>query len=134
MAQTATKSILKDKTDILDEKYWLLGKEFQKNVVNDTEAKTKMHNTVRTKKKGAKAQPHPLTTPKLAFQESPSRQYEYTGRGWGYSGSGGGCRTTKKWDRFNPKEKISLITSPFLNSLEFPVLIQIQIYKTYTHL
>ena len=90
MAQTAAKSILKDKTDILDEKYWLLGKEFQKNVVNDTEAKTKMHNAVRTKKKGAKAQPHALTTPKLAFQESPSRQHEY-------SGSGGGCRTTKKF-------------------------------------
>ena len=81
MARTAAKSILKDKTDILDEKYWLLGKDFQKNVVNDTEAKTKMHNAVRMKKKGAKAQPQALTTPKLAFQQSPSRQQEYSGSG-----------------------------------------------------
>ena len=29
----------------------------------------------------------------------------------------------KKGDRLNPKEKVSVITSPFLNSLEFPVLI-----------
>ena len=81
MARTAAKSILKDKTDILDEKYWLLGKDFQKNVVNDTEAKTKMHNAVRMKKKSAKAQPQALTTPKLAFQQSPSRQQEYGGSG-----------------------------------------------------
>ena len=29
----------------------------------------------------------------------------------------------KKGDRFNPKGKVSVITSPFFNSLEFPVLI-----------
>ena len=29
----------------------------------------------------------------------------------------------KKGDRLNPKEEVSVIASPFLNSLEFPVLI-----------
>ena len=29
----------------------------------------------------------------------------------------------KKGGRLNPKEKVSVITNPFLNSLEFPVLI-----------
>ena len=29
----------------------------------------------------------------------------------------------KKGDRLNPKGKVSVITSPFLSSLEFPVLI-----------
>ena len=58
----------------------------------------------------------------MAFQESPSRQQ-------GYRDSGGGGRTTnkfvyqKKGDRLNPKEKVNAIISPFLNSLEFLVLI-----------
>ena len=56
----------------------------------------------------------------MPFQESPSRQQ-------GYISNGGGRRTNlfteKKGDRLNPKEKVSVITSPFLNSLEFPVLI-----------
>ena len=29
----------------------------------------------------------------------------------------------KKGNRLNPEEKVSVVTSPFLNSLEFPVLI-----------
>ena len=46
MAQTEGKSILKEKADILGEKDFLLGKNFQNQVVKDTEAKTKMYNAV----------------------------------------------------------------------------------------
>ena len=46
MAHTKTKSILKEKADLLGEKDCLLGKEFRNQVVKDTEAKTKMHNAV----------------------------------------------------------------------------------------
>ena len=58
----------------------------------------------------------------MPFQESPSHQQ-------GYRDSGGGRRTTnkfvyqKKGDRLNRKEKVSVITSPFLHNLEFPLLI-----------
>ena len=88
--------------------------------MKDTEAKIKMYDAVRRKKKGAKAIPQASTTSQMPFQESPSHQQ-------GYISSGGGRRTNlfteKKGDRLNPKEKVSVITSPFLNSLEFPVLI-----------
>ena len=46
MVQTEAKSILKEKADILGEKDFLLGKNFQNQVVKDTEAKTKMYNAV----------------------------------------------------------------------------------------
>ena len=72
--QTEAKSILKEKTDILREKDFLLGKDFGNQVVKDTQAKTKLHNAVQRKKKGAKAQPQALTTPQMPFQESPSCQ------------------------------------------------------------
>ena len=120
MAQTEAKSILKEKADILSEKGYLLCKDFRNQVVKDTEAKTKMHNVVRRKKKGA--QPQVSTTPQIFFQESPSRQQ-------GYRSSGGGIRIInkfvyqKKGDRLNPKLKVSMIISPFLNRLEFPVVI-----------
>ena len=55
MAQTDAKSILKVKEDILGEKDCLLGKDFWNQVVNYTEAKTKMHNTVWRKNKDTKA-------------------------------------------------------------------------------
>ena len=44
MAQTETKSILKEKVDMLGEKDFLLGKYFRNQVVKNTEAKTTMHN------------------------------------------------------------------------------------------
>ena len=90
--------------------------------MKDTEAKTKIHNAVRKKKKGTKAQPQASTTPQMPFQESPLHNQ-------GYRGSGEGRRTTKKFvyqkkgDRLNRKEKASVITSSFLNSLEVPLLI-----------
>ena len=90
MAQIVAKSILKEKADILSEKHCLLGKDFRNEGVKDIEAKTKMHNAVRRKKKGAKAQPQASTTPQRPFQDSPSRQQEYRGK------SGGG-RTTNKF-------------------------------------
>ena len=49
-----------------------------------------MHNVVRRKKKGAKAQSQASTTPKMPFQESPSHQR-------GYRGSVGWHRTTNKF-------------------------------------
>ena len=88
MAQTEAKSILKEKADILSEKGYLLCKDFRNQVVKDTEAKTKMHNVVRRKKKGA--QPQVSTTPQMFFQESPSRQQ-------GYRSSGGGSRIINKF-------------------------------------
>ena len=88
MAQTEAKSILKEKADILSEKGYLLCKDFRNQVVKDTEAKTKMHNVVRRKKKGA--QPQVSTTPQIFFQESPSRQQ-------GYRSSGGGSRIINKF-------------------------------------
>ena len=90
MAQTEANSIHKEKANILGEKDFLLGKDFRNQVVKDTEAKTKMYNAVRRKKKGAKAQPQASTTPQMSFQESLSRQQ-------GYRGSGGGRRTTNKF-------------------------------------
>ena len=87
MAQTEAKSILKEKADILGEKDCLLGKKFWNQVVKDTEAKTKIHNAVRKKTKGAKAQPQASTTPQMPFQESPLHNQ-------GYRGSGQGRRTT----------------------------------------
>ena len=90
MAQTEAKSILKEKADILGEKDFLLGKDFRNQVVKDTEAKTKMHNAVRRKKKGAKVQLQASATPQMLFQESPSRQQ-------GCRGSRGGDRTTNRF-------------------------------------
>ena len=90
MAKAGAKYILKEKADILGVKDCLLGKDFQNQVVKDTEAKAKMHNAVRRKKKGAKAQPQASTTLQIPFQESPSRQQEYRG-------NGGGHRTTCKF-------------------------------------
>ena len=87
MAQTEAKSILKEKADILGEKDCLLGKDFWNQVVKDTEAKTKIHNAVRKKTKGAKAQPQASTTPQMPFQESPLHNQ-------GYRDSGQGRRTT----------------------------------------
>ena len=58
----------------------------------------------------------------MPFQESPSCQQRYRS-------SGGGRRTTnkfvyqKKGRQTQSQKKVSVITSPFLNSLEFPVLI-----------
>ena len=63
MTQIEVKSILKESADILGEKHCLLGKDFQNQFVKDTEAKTKMHNAVRRKKKvlrlNRKLQRHP---------------------------------------------------------------------------
>ena len=81
MALIEAKSILKEKADILGEKDFLLGKDFRNQVVKDTDAKTKMHNAVRRKKKGAKTQPQASTTPQMHFQGSLSRQRGYRGSG-----------------------------------------------------
>ena len=90
MAQTEANSIHKEKANILGEKDFLLGKDFRNQVVKDTDAKTKMHNAVRRKKKGAKTQPQASTTPQMHFQGSLSRQQGYRGSGWGR-------RTTNKF-------------------------------------
>ena len=133
MAQTEANSIHKEKANILGEKDFLLGKDFRNQVVKDTEAKTKMHNAVRRKKKGAKAQPQASTTPQMPFQESPSRQQ-------GYRGSGGRCRTTnkfvyrKKGRQTQSQGKSQCDTKSF--SQQFGISCtntKIQIYKTYTH-
>ena len=122
MAQTDAKSILKVKEDILGEKDCLLGKDFWNQVVNYTEAKTKMHNTVWRKNKDTKAQPQASKTHQMLFQENLSRQQ-------GYIGSGGEGRATNKFfyltkGRQNQSQgKVSVITSPFLNSFDSPVLI-----------
>ena len=89
MAQTEPKSILKVKEDILGEKDCFLAKGFWNQVVNYTEAKTKMHNTVWRKRKDTKAQPQASKTHQMLFQENLSRQQ-------GYRGSGGERRATKK--------------------------------------
>ena len=89
-AKAGARYILKEKADILGEKDCLLGKDFQNQVLKDTEAKTKMHNAVRRKEKGSKAQPQASTILQIPFQESPSRQQ-------GYRGNGGGHRTTCKF-------------------------------------
>ena len=81
MAQTEANSIHKEKANILGEKDFLLGKDFRNQVVKDTDAKTKMHNAVRRKKKGAKTQPQASTTPQMHFQGSLSRQRGYRGSG-----------------------------------------------------
>ena len=90
MAQTEPKSILKVKEDILGEKDCFLGKGFWNQVVNYTEAKTKMHNTVWRKRKDTKAQPQASKTHQMLFQENLSRQQ-------GYRGSGGGRKTSNKF-------------------------------------
>ena len=120
MGQNETKSVFKEKAEILGEKDFLLGRDFQNQVMKVTEAKTKIHNVVRRKRKGAEAQPQASRTLQMPYQENPSRQQ-------GYRSSGGEHRTTnklfveKKGDRLN--QKVSVITSPFLNSFKFPVLI-----------
>ena len=89
MGQNETKSIFKEKAEILGEKDFLLGKNFQNQVMKVTEAKTKIHNAVRRKRKGAEAQPQASRTLQMPYQENPSRQQ-------GYRSSGGEHRTTNK--------------------------------------
>ena len=71
MAQTESNSILKKKADILGKKDCLLGKDFWNQVVENTEAKTKIQNAVRRKKKGAKTQQQASTTPPNALSREP---------------------------------------------------------------
>ena len=122
MAQTEVKSILKEKADILGEKDCLFGKDFRNQVVKDTEAKTKTHNAVRKKKKGAKDQPQASTITQMPFKRAL-----HVNKVADVVVEGAELPTDlfikKKGNRLNPKEKVIVIASPFLNRLEFPVLI-----------
>ena len=117
--QIGASSILKEKADIMGEKDFLLGKN---QVVKDTEAKTKMHNAGRRKKKGVKAQPQASTTPQMPFQGALqiNKDREAVVKGAELATN---LFIEKKGNRLNPKEKVSVITNSFLNSLEFSVLI-----------
>ena len=115
MAQTEAKSILKEKADILGEKDCLLGKDFRNQVIKIVKPKPRciMQCDRRTKvlRLYRKLQRHPKCLFKRALHVNKDTEVVMEGAELPTN-----LFIEKKGDRLNPKEKVSVITSAFLNS------------------